>query len=101
MSAKMPRNESAGPGIRIPTHRPPTHPGVLFREEFLVPMGWRPSDVVNRLGVSRDWLGRFLDGREPLTPELAERLSRLTGPSPAFWMNFQRRWEGNGKWRSP
>jgi len=25
--------------VRIPTHRPPTHPGEMLLEEFLLPMG--------------------------------------------------------------
>lgn len=25
--------------VRIPTHRPPSHPGEMLLEEFLLPMG--------------------------------------------------------------
>jgi addiction module HigA family antidote len=96
MSSKVPTDDSVVRGVRIPTHRPPTHPGVLLREEFLLPLRWQVAETAKRLGVSSTWMTDFLNGREPLTPELAEPLSRLTGPSPAFWMNFQRRWEGYG-----
>ncbi|MFP4422999.1 MAG: HigA family addiction module antitoxin [Desulfococcaceae bacterium] len=101
MSRKIHVEGAATGGVRIPTHRPPTHPGVLLREEFLIPLGRRPYEFAERLGVSRSWMESFLNGRESLTPDLAERLSRLTGPSPAFWMNFQRRWEGYGESRLP
>ncbi|MFP4309590.1 MAG: HigA family addiction module antitoxin [Desulfococcaceae bacterium] len=94
MSRKIHVEGATTGGVRIPTHRPPTHPGTLLREEFLIPLGRRPSELAERLGVSRSWMESFLNGREILTPDLAERLSRATGPSPAFWMNFQRRWEG-------
>lgn len=97
MSSKVPTDDSGVRGVRIPTHRPPIHPGVLLREEFLIPLGWRPSELAERLGVSRPWMESFLNGREILKPDLAERLSCATGPSPAFWINFQRRWEGYWK----
>ena len=31
--------------IRIPTHRPPTHPGEMLLEEFLRPMGITQTEL--------------------------------------------------------
>ncbi len=31
--------------IRVPTHRPPTHPGEMLVEEFLAPMGINESEL--------------------------------------------------------
>src|SRR6266550_2050736 len=31
--------------IRVPTHRPPTHPGEMLVEEFLTPMGINQSEL--------------------------------------------------------
>ena len=37
---------------RLPTHRPPTHPGEMLLEEFLRPLGISQSAFAVRLGVS-------------------------------------------------
>jgi plasmid maintenance system antidote protein VapI len=31
--------------VRIPTHRPPTHPGEMLLEEFLIPMNPTQRDL--------------------------------------------------------
>ena len=33
--------------IRIPTHRPPTHPGEMLLDEFLTPMGLTQRELAN------------------------------------------------------
>ena len=37
---------------RLPTDAPPTHPGEMLREGFLVPLGITQSAFAARLGVS-------------------------------------------------
>ena len=37
---------------RLPTHRPPMHPGEMLLEEFLKPLGITQSSFAIRLGVS-------------------------------------------------
>ena len=37
---------------RIPTHRPPTHPGEMLREAFLRPLGMTRRELAQRIGVS-------------------------------------------------
>ena len=31
--------------VRVPTHREPTHPGEMLREEFLKPLGLSQRDL--------------------------------------------------------
>ncbi|MGW8323990.1 MAG: helix-turn-helix transcriptional regulator, partial [Thermodesulfobacteriota bacterium] len=31
--------------VRVPTHRAPTHPGEMLREEFLEPLGMTQSEL--------------------------------------------------------
>lgn len=38
---------------RLPTHRPPTHPGEMLLEEFLKPLKITQSAFAARLGISR------------------------------------------------
>jgi hypothetical protein len=37
--------------IRVPTYRPPTHPGEMLVEEFLTPMGIKESDLAEFIHV--------------------------------------------------
>ena len=37
---------------KLPTHRPPTHPGEMLLQEFLTPLGITQSAFAIRLGVS-------------------------------------------------
>lgn len=36
---------------RIPTHRPPTHPGEMLLEEFLLPMGITQRELADAIHV--------------------------------------------------
>ena len=38
--------------IRLPAHRPPTHPGEMLLKEFLEPLGMTQSELARRIGVS-------------------------------------------------
>lgn len=37
--------------VRIPTHRPPTHPGEMLLEGFLQPMGLTQRELAAKLHV--------------------------------------------------
>ena len=37
-------------GVGLPTHRPPTSPGEMLREEFLVPLELTQSELAERMG---------------------------------------------------
>jgi antitoxin HigA-1 len=38
-------------GAGLPTHRPPTSPREMLREEFLVPLGITQSELAERMSV--------------------------------------------------
>src|SRR4051812_2887285 len=75
--------------IRIPTNRPPTHPGQMLNEEFLVPLGLTQRDVARRLKISYPRLNELIHGRRGMTPDTALRLERLLGVEAQFWLNLQ------------
>jgi len=79
--------------IRLPTHRPPTHPGEMLREEFLKPLGMTQSDLAERIGVSYVRVNELVNEKRGVTPDTALRLSRLFGTTPEFWLNGQRNWD--------
>ena len=78
---------------RLPTHRPPTHPGEMLLEEFLVPLGITQSAFATRLGVSFPRLNEVIKGHRSVTPDTALRLARVTGMSADFWLGLQQDWD--------
>jgi len=69
---------------------PPTHPGAILREDFMLDYGLSISTLAESLGVSRQTVNELLRERRALSPAMALRLSRLFGNSPEFWLNAQR-----------
>lgn len=78
---------------RLPTHRPPTHPGEMLLEEFLKPLGITQSAFAIQLGVSFPRLNEVINGRRSVTPDTALRLARVTGMSADFWLGLQQDWD--------
>lgn len=74
---------------RVPTHRPPTHPGEILLHEFIEPHGLTQVSVAEAIGVSFQRLNAVIRGRRGITPSTALRLSRFFGTSPDVWMNLQ------------
>ena len=68
---------------------PPTHPGEMLREDFMLDYGLTVSTLASALGVSRQTVNELLRERRAVTPIMALRLSRLFGNSPEFWLNAQ------------
>lgn len=79
--------------VRIPTHRPPTHPGAMLLEEFLKPLGLRQSELAERIGVSYPRINELVHGKRGMTPDTALRLERLLGVEAQFWLNLQLAWD--------
>lgn len=80
-------------GRRLPIERPPTHPGEVLLEEFLVPLGISQVAFAAQLGVSFPRLNGVIRGRRAVTPDTALRLERVTGASAAFWLGLQQDWD--------
>jgi len=80
-------------GRRLPTHRPPTHPGEMLLEEFLKPLGISQSAFAIRLGVSFPRLNEIIRGKRGVTPDTALRLARVLGMSAGFWLGLQLDWD--------
>jgi addiction module HigA family antidote len=72
-----------------PSHRVPTHPGEILREEFLVPLGLTQVALAEHLGVPLQRVNELVRGRRGVTPETAWLLSQAFGTTPEFWLNLQ------------
>jgi addiction module HigA family antidote len=78
---------------RLPTHRPPTHPGEMLLEEFLKPLGISQSAFAIQLGVSFPRLNEVINAKRGVTPDTALRLAQVTGMSADFWLGLQQDWD--------
>lgn len=78
---------------RLPTHRPPTHPGVMLLEEFLKPLGLSQTDFAERIDVSYPRLNELIHQKRGVTPDTALRLARVLGTTADFWLGLQQDWD--------
>ena len=69
-------------------HNPP-HPGAILRELCLTPLGLTVTAAADGLGVTRKALSELLNGHSGISPEMAIRLSKAFGGSPAAWLKMQ------------
>jgi len=79
--------------VRVPTHRPPTHPGEMLLEEFLNPMGITQKELADHIRVPYQRINEIINGRRGVTPSTALRLAKFFNMSADFWMNLQLRWD--------
>lgn len=79
--------------VRIPTNRPPTHPGEMLLEEFLLPMALTQRDLADGIRVPYQRINELVNGKRGITPSTALRLAKFLGNSPEFWLNLQTRWD--------
>jgi len=79
--------------VRIPTHRPPTHPGEMLREDFLVPMNISRRDLANAIHVPYQRVNEWVNQKRGITPSTALRLAKFFAVSGDFWLNLQVRWD--------
>jgi addiction module HigA family antidote len=69
--------------------RKPTHPGELLREDVLPALGVSQTELAKRLGVSRLSVSELLLEKRALSPDMAVRISRLTGTTAESWLRMQ------------
>jgi antitoxin HigA-1 len=79
--------------MRVPTHRPPTHPGEMLLEEFLIPMGLTQRELADALHVPYQRVNELVKGKRGMTPGTALRLAKFFEVSADFWMTLQLRWD--------
>jgi addiction module HigA family antidote len=70
-------------------NRCPTHPGKLLRDIVLPALEVSKSSIADHLGISRQTLYDLLAEKQPVTPQMAIRIGKLLGNSPAVWLNMQ------------
>jgi len=77
--------------MRIPTHREPTHPGEMLREEFLLPMEISQRELADAIHVPYQRVNELINKKRGVTPSTALRLAKFFGVSADYWLNLQTR----------
>lgn len=67
----------------------PAHPGEVLRELYLKPLGVTITQAAEALGVTRKHVSAIVNGRAPVTPDMAVRLAAVFATEPELWMNMQ------------
>ena len=77
---------------RFKNEMPPVHPGELLKDE-LVELDMSVSEFAKALAVPKCQVKAVPQCDDPITAEMALRLSRYFGTTPELWMNLQKRYE--------
>jgi antitoxin HigA-1 len=79
--------------MKVPKHRPPSHPGEILLKDFLEPMGITQRQLADALHVPYQRVNELINQKRGITPSTALRLSKFFGNSSSFWLNLQQNWE--------
>ena len=66
-----------------------THPGIILRDEFFIPMGITQTAAHAATGIPQSRLSAILAGRRSITTDTAARLGRYFQVDPRNWLNLQ------------
>ncbi|WP_458701066.1 HigA family addiction module antitoxin [Sulfurospirillum sp. 1307] len=77
----------------IEIKREPTHPGIILKEEFLIPLDITQSHLAKVLHTSFRAINELVNEKRGITVEMALRLSKYFGTSPQLWLNLQNQYD--------
>ena len=70
----------------------PVHPGAYLKE-LLDELSISQYRLAKDLGIPAMRINFIVNGKRPVTAELALRLGRYFGQSPRYWLNLQSRYD--------
>ncbi len=73
--------------------RNPAHPGEILRELYLAPLDITITQAAEALGVTRKHISAIVNGRAPVTPDMALRLAVAFRTEPELWVNMQAQYD--------
>ena len=65
------------------------HPGDVLLEDFLKPLGISQYRLATSTDLSQSTISRICGRTQPVTADVALRLSRFFGTTAKFWLNLQ------------
>ena len=69
--------------------RPSTHPGIILKEEFAIPLNLTQAKLSQDLKVGIKTLSELYNEKRGITSLMALKLSEYFGTTPQFWLNLQ------------
>lgn len=72
---------------------PPTSPGAMLAEEFLIPLGLSNYRLAKEIGVPAQRIGEIIAGRRGISADTDLRLCRFFGLSDGWWLRLQAEYE--------
>ena len=69
--------------------RPSTHPGIILKEEFAIPLNLTQVKLSKDLNVGIKTLSELYNEKRGVSPLMALKLSEYFGTTPQFWLNLQ------------
>ena len=71
----------------------PSPPGQVLKEKLVEGMHLTQAQLSRAIGVSAPRLNMILNGRSPISPEIALRIERVFGISPQYWLRIRAEFE--------
>jgi antitoxin HigA-1 len=68
----------------------PVHPGEVI-SDVLEDLGMNQTSFAEVLGVSRRTVNEIVQGRRPITVDVAIRIGKALGNGPQLWLNLQQK----------
>lgn len=72
---------------------PPTHPGEILREDYLLPLHMSPEALAAALHIPVAHVEELINETRSVDPEIALRLTRYFGGDAVSWLNLQQNYD--------
>ena len=69
--------------------RKPVHPGKVFFEDVLVPLGITVTEAAQVMEITRKALSEFINEKSSCSPLMAIKIAMVTRTSPESWLAMQ------------
>jgi len=69
------------------------HPGIIIKEDVIVPAALSITEAATLLGISRLSLSKVINGKGSITPNIALRIEKVFGGKADFWLRLQRNYD--------
>lgn len=66
------------------------HPGLILKEDLIIPAGITVGQASDLLQVSRVTLSKIINGTGAITPNIALRIASVFAGKTDFWLRMQR-----------
>jgi len=69
--------------------RKPVHPGKVFMQDVLIPLGLTVTDSARMMGITRKALSELVNEKSSCTVQMALRIAKVTHTSAESWLAMQ------------